>query len=109
MNNPTLKVESASPEISFSIRLGLLPVAILAVAFVACFLMLSHAIGKLPAEVVQVQPAAVYVSSTPVTVQNHVTVKPHITVQKIIIPPHIAEYDTKIEVRPTLEQLAKMK
>jgi hypothetical protein len=99
-----------SNEISFSIRLGLFPTAIIAVAVVACFLMVSHAIVNLPAEVVQVQPTPVYVNPTPVTVQNHITVRPRITIKKIDAPPpHIAAYDMEITVTPTPEQLAAMK
>jgi|SRR5271157_842057 len=83
MNNPTLRIESDSPEISVSVRLGLLPITILSIAIVASFLMLSNAIGKLPAEVVQVAAPAVTVNPTPVTVK--VTVRPRVIIKKVVV------------------------
>lgn len=82
MNYPTFRVESNSPEISVSVRLGLIPTAILAVAFVASFLMLSNAIGKIPAEVVQVNPTPVNVTVSPAPAAK-IVVRPRIVIKNV--------------------------
>ncbi len=103
MNNPSIRFESESPEISVSVRAGLLPVAILSVALVAVFLMLSHAIGKLPAEIIQVNPTPVTINPAPVEVRVRATVRPKIIIKQVVAgkePIHVSAYDTEITVVP---------
>lgn len=75
-----------SHQISFSVRLSLIPTALLAVAIVASALMLST---RAP-EVITVTPAPVVVETpTPasVTVQVRTTVRPRIIVKKVVVMP----------------------
>lgn len=65
-----------------SIRLGLLPTAILAIAVVASALMLS---ARKPIQVT-VTPAPVVFQPVEVKVENKTTVRPRITIKKVIVP-----------------------
>jgi hypothetical protein len=65
-----------------SIRLGLLPTAILAIAVVASALMLST---RKPIQVT-VTPAPVVFQPVEVKVENRTTVRPRITIKKVIVP-----------------------
>jgi hypothetical protein len=71
-----------SPDNSISINLGLLPTAILAIAVVASALMLST---RKPIQVT-VQPAPVVFQPVEVKVENRTTVRPRITIKKVIVP-----------------------
>jgi|SRR5579863_2994344 len=97
MNNPSLRLESDSPEISISVRLGLLPVAIIAIAVVASFLMLSNAIGK-------VQPEQYEVKVNPTPVNITITPAP---APKIVLRPRIVLHE-EITVVPTPEQMEEL-
>jgi hypothetical protein len=80
----SLRLETESPEISVSVRLGLLPTTILSIAFVASFLMLSNALGKLPAEVIQVNPTPITINPSPVEVK--VSVRPRVVIKRVVVP-----------------------
>jgi hypothetical protein len=71
-----------SPDNSISINLGLLPTAILAIAIVASALMLA---SRKPIEVT-VTPAPVVFQPVEVKVENKTTVRPRITIKKVIVP-----------------------
>jgi hypothetical protein len=71
-----------SPDNSISINLGLLPTAILAIAVVASALMLST---RKPVQVT-VTPAPVVFQPVEVKVENRTTVRPRITIKKVIVP-----------------------
>lgn len=70
-----------SSDNSISINLGLLPTAIIAVALVASALMLS---ARKPIEVT-VTPAPVVFQPVEVKVENKTTVRPRITIKKVIV------------------------
>jgi hypothetical protein len=73
-----------SHQISFSVRLSLIPTALLAVAIVASALMLS---ARAP-ETITITPAPVVIETpTPITVQVHTTVRPRIIVKKVVVMP----------------------
>ncbi len=75
-----------SHQISFSVRLSLIPTALLAIAIVASALMLS---ARAP-EVITVTPAPIVVETpapTPITVQVRTTVRPRIIVKKVVVMP----------------------
>jgi len=71
-----------SPDNSISINLGLLPTAILSVALVASALMLA---ARKPQQIT-VLPAPVVVQPVEVQVHNQTTVRPRITIKKVIVP-----------------------
>lgn len=71
-----------SSDISFSIRLGLLPTAILSVAVVASVLMLA---SRKPTQIT-ITPAPVVINPQPIEVQVHTTVRPHISIKKVVVP-----------------------
>jgi hypothetical protein len=76
-----MNYDSPDNSISFSISLGLLPTAILTIAIVASALMLS---ARKPIEVT-VQPAPVVFQPVEVRVENKTTVRPRITVKKVVV------------------------
>jgi len=80
MNNPTLRIDS--PEISVSVRLGLLPTAILSIALVASALMLA---ARKPTQIT-VTPAPVVFQPVEVKVENRTTIRPRITIKKVVVP-----------------------
>jgi hypothetical protein len=77
MNYPT-----TTPDHSISIRLGLLPTAILSVAIVASALMLA---ARKPQQIT-VLPAPVVFQPVEVKVENRTTVRPRITIKKVVVP-----------------------
>ena len=71
-----------SPDNSISINLGLLPTAILSVALVASALMLA---ARKPAQIT-VTPAPVVFQPVEVKVENRTTIRPRITIKKVVVP-----------------------
>jgi|SRR5208282_3187548 len=71
-----------SSDISFSVRLGPLPTAILSIAVVASALMLAN---RKPTQIT-VLPAPVTINQQPIEVQVHATMRPRITIKKIVVP-----------------------
>jgi hypothetical protein len=70
-----------SPDNSISINLGLLPTAILSVALVASALMLAAR----KSQQIAVMPAPVVVQPVEVQVHNQTTVRPRITIKKVVV------------------------
>jgi len=71
-----------SPDNSISINLGLLPTAILSIALVASALMLA---ARKPAQIT-VTPAPVVFQPVEVKVENRTTIRPRITIKKVVVP-----------------------
>jgi hypothetical protein len=71
-----------SSDNSISINLGLLPTAILSVALVASALMLA---ARKPTQIT-VTPAPVVFQPVEVKVENKTTIRPRITIKKVVVP-----------------------
>jgi hypothetical protein len=77
-----MNYDSPENSISFNISLGLLPTVIFAVAVVASALMLA---ARKPQQIT-ILPAPVVLQPIEVQVHNQTTVRPRITIKRVVVP-----------------------